>query len=211
MSFISEYVKRVVLVVLLVRVALMLAPDGEVKSYVRFVCGLVLLTAIMSPLVGLVPAIEEGVSELPEVLRADAPPGDGYLLAERAWESTEHLTASLYSERLADMMATEINSLQILRTGEYWCRVKTEASPAGDVERVEVLLLVAEMDRKESSRSPIRIPRISIGGEEVSDGGEASDREVPPEVRDEIVGHLTSRYALKEGQVTVVWGEGGGR
>lgn len=207
MSFIYGYVRRVVMVVLLVRVALMLAPDGELKSYVRFVCGLLLLTAIMSPLVGLVPAIEREVGELPGVVRVTAPSGEGKQLAETAWASTEHLTASLYSEHLADMMATEINGLPILRAGGYWCRVKAEVSPAGEVERVQVMLLDEKVDDREATRSPIRVARISIGGEASNEGNE-SDVEVSPEVRDAIVGHVVTRYALREEQVAVVWGEG---
>lgn len=209
MTFISDYVRRVILVVLLVRVALMLAPDGEMRSYVRFVCGLLVLTAIMSPLVHLVPAIEEGAGELPEILTADASTGDGRLLAEAAWESTEHLTASLYGERLAEMMATEINALAAVRAADAWCRVKAEVAAAGDVQRVEVFLMGAQRAEGQP-RSAIRVSLISIGGE-ASPEEDASDREVPPGLRDEIVSHLTVRYSLKDEQVVVMWGEGDGR
>ncbi|MFO8059151.1 MAG: stage III sporulation protein AF, partial [Bacillota bacterium] len=135
-----EYVRRLVLVVLVLRVTQMLAPEGEMRSYVRFVCGVLLLLAIISPLVGLIPALEGGLDALSGDLSA-SPSGAGLALAERGRADTRQQAAELYGERLAGQVARELADLPAVRAlqlgPEVHIRVQEDS---GQIEEMTVRL-----------------------------------------------------------------------
>ncbi len=211
MNALMDYIRVLVLVVLMLRVTEMLAPEGEMKSYVRFICGVLLLLAIISPLVNLVPAIEGSMSSLADGGFA-APSVSGQVLAERGREEAHEQTLALYGERLAAFIAEELRGLSALRNLDLHPEVQLQVRDEGEIEWATVYLFrgdprETEADEEGIGVSSVRISTIRIGDDRPSQEDEGTADEIPGDVHGEIVNHLVSRYRLRQEEIAVLWGE----
>ncbi len=211
MNALMDYIRVLVLVVLMLRVSEMLAPEGEMKSYVRFVCGVLLLLAIISPLVNLVPAIEGSMNSLADGGLA-APAVSGQVLAERGREGAHAQTLALYAERLGAFIAEELRGLSALRSLDLHPEVQLVVRDEGEIEGVKVHLFrhdpeETEADQEGIGMSPVQISAIRIGDQKSTREDEGMTEEIPGDVLGDIIHHLVSRYRLRQDQILVLWGE----
>lgn len=227
MSGLFTYVRQLILVVFMTQVASLLAPSGEIKPYVKFVCGLLIVLAVISPL-----------SE-PGWLKMGAAPGgfelwstgdmsEAQFFIEDGETVRQKAVSRVYLERLGRFIASELNGLPALRESVYRVRVHAEAPEIKKEEisadellhRVTVVLMVDDQVREEDNLEKTGVGEVvTVAPVEPVTVGENSwprgaDNEpkgeedgIPQTVRASILRHLQHKYGLMADRVQVV-GEG---
>ncbi len=220
MTAVLQYVRRLILVIFMVQVGKLLAPDGDLKPYVNFVCGLLIIMAVIQPLADLVPSVRQmemkaAVADLAAVGQEDEPPSE----ALEGRRRTESLTEELFLQHIAQLLSAELQQLEPLRKRDLTVRVRPSLStdedqPAAQLTAVDVYVSdvdsdqVAEAQQTDSDIMIEPIPTISLvddtGSEsEAPDMDAPPDDEVPAEVREAILQHLHVKYRVDSRQIRI--------
>ncbi len=210
MSGFFDYIRQVILVALMVQVAQMLVPSGEIRGYVRLVCGLLVLAAVASPLVHLIPQLEGEWDEWEGVPGVNASEDELEEAARTGVREREDLTASVYAERLSSLIAGEIQMLPGVREADLQVDVAVEVDgTTGELREIRVSLAPgAGEGSEEGGGRAVTVDPIRVGDERPGDGEETG--EVPGELHGEVQEYLRVTYGLQEKQVHLRWMEGDG-
>lgn len=127
MATLTEWVRRLVLLVIVASFLELLAPENALKRYVRLAVGLLVLTAVLTPLLTLV----RGEDVVPRLRQAE---GFGWAEAPAALsETNRRLENSLLAEQLTAYLETELGKAAGSRVG-----VSVRVGGAGAVARVTI-------------------------------------------------------------------------
>jgi len=206
MTSFFDYIQRLVLMILVVQVAMMLAPDGEMKGYVRFVCGLIIVSVIISPVVQIIPSLEEDIGALDsEQIGFDSDYSDD--MADQGRKQTEELTALLFQDRASVELESEIDSLPEVREAGLYSLVTLEADTStGQIKSIDVLLSKDEntVDDEADEQSLIRIDTIVVSSETEKKDTDHEDAEILSEsLRSTVVTHISERHGVSDKKVEV--------
>ncbi len=208
MSGFFEYIRQVIFVALMVQVALMLVPDGEIRGYVRLVCGLLVLAAIASPLVRIIPELEDQWRGWDDNPLAVAPGGEEAV--RTGAQQREALTETVYGKRLSALIGEEVQGLPGVFEAGLQVEVAVEADAStGKLHEVRVGLGRTDGGDEEDDRthSAVSIAPIRIGDRDEREPAD-TEEEVPESLRAEIAGHLRRSYGLDENEIHIFWMEG---
>lgn len=134
MAELTEWVRRLVTLVVVFSFLELLAPPNSLKRYVRLVVGFLILTTVLGPLVALVRGdealrraaggiLDEALPRLPE----------GPDAASRLLETNRRLQNALLAERLAAYLQSELETSAKVRVG-----VAVRVDGAGSVTRINL-------------------------------------------------------------------------
>lgn len=219
MGGVSEWVRQVILILLLAGIVEMVLPSGGARRYVQLVLGLLVLLAIIRPVLAvleaepadLLPAWERALRESGAAAAPALPRDD----LERARERTQALALEVHRQRLAAVIYDEVVATLGFEPVAIDVDVVTDSrgSRQGTIERIGVRLpgrLPPEvLERSPGAVRPVEPVRIGPRSGPATEEGES--RPIPPATRNAMAGRLrqalAARLQVEPGAITVSWVE----
>lgn len=144
-SFLSDWVKQLVIVVLMAGLAEMLVPRGQFKGYVQVVVGLVVLLAVLNPVVGLLEKQPAAALEWP--LSTGSGRGAGTAV-EVGGAALRQLNTELALARYRQALAGRLHSLVArvpeaeLEAADFLLEERPESPAYGQILQVNLRVLL---------------------------------------------------------------------
>ncbi|PZN13488.1 MAG: sporulation protein [Bacillota bacterium] len=219
MGGISEWVRQVVLVLLLTGIVQMALPSGGARRYVQVVLGLFILLAIVRPVLALLQT--EPASLLTGWERALRDAGAAVVPAppredpQQARARTQALVLEVHRQRLAALVRDTVRATLGFDPVAIDVTVVTDAASGrqGMIEGITVSLPgrlpAAVLDRAQGSVRPVE--PVRIGPRTGAADGDGDSRPVPPAARASMAarlqGALAARLQVEPGLIAVSWVE----
>lgn len=219
MGGISEWVRQVVLILLLTGIVQMALPGGGARRYVQVVLGLFILLAIVRPVLALLET--EPAALLPGWERAlrdagaaavPAPPRED---PEQARARAQALALEVHRQRLAAVIRDTVRATLGFEPVAIDVAVVTDATSGrqGMIEGITVSLPgrlpAAVLDRAPGLVRPVE--PVRIGPRTGAASGDENSRPVPPAAREAMAerlqGALAARLQVEPGLIAVSWVE----
>ena len=227
MTAVLEYVRRLILVLFMVQVAKLLAPGGELRPYIRFVCGLLVVAAVIQPLGAVATGVGDSFADitLPAVqVDADEVPA----WAQQGQQKSEDISEEIYLHRVGEFITAEVNGLPAVKERGLTAKVLPQSDGQGkmsaELESVVVYLFgesvedSRETEGQHDQDSGISVVIDTISTINISDDDlitsldedeEKAVRKVDREVREQILRHFQDKYRMEAEKIHIIKEEEG--
>lgn len=205
MAFIIEWVKQIILFVLLAIIIDLLLPSNKMRKYIQLVVGLMIILLFLKPLFTLIQA------NIPEMIRTH--------MGKMTSEMNDHSTDNLINLQKTDIQASTDAYILEEMAKQLIHEVETPLAEVHDIEITEILFYFQENEeRTYDSLEMIEVFVQAYEGdlEEVDSIVEVEEViihpnkkvEQPGEDVEPIIETLRSVWEVHDKEITITWGEG---
>ncbi len=197
----ERWVSNIAAIVFFVVLIEILLPSGKTKKYIGFVTGILVVVTIMSPVVKALGG--ELKFDLPDI---GNPPEQ---MSQSSAQNEQRLNMvqsrqvmRVYTDKLESSIKEQLIGLKNAKCSDVECEVfeNENSGKIGEIKSIEVFISAEPQKEKQMGIKPLDI-NINITKDKI----DKTDKEVPVEVRNEVIQRITTMYEIEPSKINIVY------